>query len=157
GRGGGAGAPEKGARPADPGHRLQGAAAVGRHLPQPGPGKDRPGPRGHARRAPHRAGQDRGAVVAARRRLSPGAGAPCAQMNWDSEYVQKLVGTALEEDIGAGDATVLATIPAQARGNARVIAREELICAGLPMAERVFRALDPGMEIVLRARDGDAV
>jgi hypothetical protein len=27
-------------------------------------------------------------------------------MNWDSEYVQRLVQTALEEDVGAGDATV---------------------------------------------------
>jgi nicotinate-nucleotide pyrophosphorylase (carboxylating) len=51
-------------------------------------------------------------------------------VNWDSEYVQRLVQTALEEDIGAGDATVLATIPARATGNARIIAREDLVCAG---------------------------
>jgi nicotinate-nucleotide pyrophosphorylase (carboxylating) len=78
-------------------------------------------------------------------------------MNWDSEYVQKLVETALEEDIGAGDATVLATIPSRAHGKARVIAREELTCAGLPIAERVFRALDPEISIELRAHDGDVV
>jgi len=78
-------------------------------------------------------------------------------MNWDSEYVQQLVQTALEEDVGAGDATVLATIPAKARGKARIIAREDLICAGLPMAERVFHALDPEMKIELRVRDGDSV
>ena len=76
-------------------------------------------------------------------------------MNWDSEYVQRLVQTALEEDIGAGDATVLATIPARAIGKARIIAREELLCAGLPMAERVFRALDPEMQIELHIHDGD--
>src|SRR5215475_14270791 len=78
-------------------------------------------------------------------------------MNWDSEYVRRLVETALEEDIGAGDATVLATIPSRAHGKARVIAREELICAGLPMAERVFRSLDPQMEIELRAQEGEPV
>lgn len=76
-------------------------------------------------------------------------------MNWDSEYVQKLVQTALEEDIGAGDATVLATIPARAKGKARILAREDLVCAGLPMAERVFRDLDPEMKFELRLRDGD--
>lgn len=76
-------------------------------------------------------------------------------MNWDSEYVQRLVQTALEEDIGAGDATALATIPARARGNARILAREDLVCAGLPMAERVFRTLDPEIKMDLRVRDGD--
>jgi nicotinate-nucleotide pyrophosphorylase (carboxylating) len=80
-----------------------------------------------------------------------------AIVNWDSEYVQRLVQTALEEDIGAGDATVLATIPARAIGKAHIVAREELICAGLPMAERVFRALDPEMEIELRVQEGELV
>jgi nicotinate-nucleotide pyrophosphorylase (carboxylating) len=78
-------------------------------------------------------------------------------VNWDSEYVQRLVQTALEEDIGAGDATVLATIPARAIGKAHIVAREELVCAGLPMAERVFRALDPEMEIELRVQEGELV
>jgi nicotinate-nucleotide pyrophosphorylase (carboxylating) len=78
-------------------------------------------------------------------------------MNWDSEYVQRLVQTALEEDVGAGDATVLATIPAKATGKARILAREELVCAGLPMAERVFHALDPEMRIELLVREGDLV
>jgi nicotinate-nucleotide pyrophosphorylase (carboxylating) len=78
-------------------------------------------------------------------------------MNWDSEYVQRLVQTALEEDVGAGDATVLATIPAKAIGKARVLGREDLICAGLPMAERVFRALDPEIRIEQLVEEGAAV
>jgi nicotinate-nucleotide pyrophosphorylase (carboxylating) len=78
-------------------------------------------------------------------------------LNWDSEYVQRLAQTALEEDIGAGDATVLATIPARATGKARILAREDVVCAGLPMAERVFRALDPEMRIELRVHDGELV
>src|SRR5580765_4147185 len=63
-------------------------------------------------------------------------------MNWESEYVQRLVQTALEEDIGAGDATVLATIPARATGKARIVARDDMVCAGLPMAERGSRDFD---------------
>lgn len=78
-------------------------------------------------------------------------------MNWDSEYVQRIVDTALEEDVGAGDATVLATIPAKATGKARIVTREELICAGLPMAERVFHALDPEMHIAQRVQEGALV
>jgi nicotinate-nucleotide pyrophosphorylase (carboxylating) len=78
-------------------------------------------------------------------------------MNWDSEYVQRLVQTALEEDVGAGDATVLATIPAKASGKARILAREDLVCAGLPMTERVFRTLDPEMQIAPHVREGALV
>src|SRR5262245_60528781 len=78
-------------------------------------------------------------------------------MNWDSEYVKRLVETALEEDVGAGDATVLATIPTKATGKARILAREELVCAGLPIAERVFRALDPEMLIEQRVQEGALV
>jgi nicotinate-nucleotide pyrophosphorylase (carboxylating) len=78
-------------------------------------------------------------------------------MNWDSEYVQRLVQTALEEDIGAGDATVLATIPARAIGKARILAREDIVCAGLAMAERIFRELDGSMRIELKVHDGDLV
>jgi nicotinate-nucleotide pyrophosphorylase (carboxylating) len=78
-------------------------------------------------------------------------------MNWDSEYVQRLVQTALEEDVGAGDATVLATIPAKATGKARILAREDLVCAGMPMAERVFHALDPEMQVEQRVPEGALV
>jgi nicotinate-nucleotide pyrophosphorylase (carboxylating) len=78
-------------------------------------------------------------------------------MNWDSEYVQRLVQTALEEDVGAGDATVLATIPAKAIGKAHILAREDVVCAGLPMAERVFRMLDTEMQIEQRVQEGARV
>jgi len=67
------------------------------------------------------------------------------------------VQTALEEDVGAGDATVLATIPAKAIGKARILTREDLICAGLPMAERVFRSLDPEIRIEQRVEEGALV
>jgi nicotinate-nucleotide pyrophosphorylase (carboxylating) len=78
-------------------------------------------------------------------------------MDWNLEYIADLIRRALEEDIGAGDATCLATIPAAARGRARIIARAPLVCAGLPIVERVFRVLDPAMEIEFLAKDGDAV
>jgi len=78
-------------------------------------------------------------------------------MNWDTEYVSELVQRALDEDVGSGDATVLATIPSSAKGKAHIVARQNLICAGLPMAERVFRALDPEMKIEFLAKDSDLV
>jgi len=78
-------------------------------------------------------------------------------VNWNTEYVSELVQRALAEDVGSGDATVLATIPASAKGRAHILARQDLICAGLPLAEAVFRALDPEMQIEFRAKDSEAV
>lgn len=77
-------------------------------------------------------------------------------MNWDSEDIAGIIRRALEEDIGTGDATVLATIPERAGGSARILARQEMVCAGLPLAELVFRALDPQMRVKLFVSDGDS-
>jgi nicotinate-nucleotide pyrophosphorylase (carboxylating) len=78
-------------------------------------------------------------------------------MQWNSEYVSELVQRALAEDVGSGDATVLATIPASAKGRAHIVARQDIICAGLPLAECVFRALDPEMQIEFRVHDAESV
>ena len=75
-------------------------------------------------------------------------------MDWNSEYVAKVIERALAEDVGAGDATVAATIPGSASGQAHIVAKQELVCAGLPLAEGVFRELDPQMKVELRATDG---
>jgi nicotinate-nucleotide pyrophosphorylase (carboxylating) len=78
-------------------------------------------------------------------------------MDWNSQYVSDLVQRALAEDVGSGDATVLATIPASAMGHAHILAKQDTVVAGLPLAKAVFRALDPAMQIEFRAQDGDRV
>ncbi len=78
-------------------------------------------------------------------------------MDWNSEAIATLVRQALAEDIGAGDATSLATIPERARARARILTREAVVCAGLPLAEGVFRALDAGMSVAMLHQDGDFV
>lgn len=76
-------------------------------------------------------------------------------MDWNSEYILELVKRSLEEDVGAGDATAEATVPPNAVGRARIVAREPLLCAGLPLAQKIFRALDPEIQFELRVKDGD--
>ena len=78
-------------------------------------------------------------------------------MNWGSQYIADLVRRALEEDIGTGDATVAATIPPQATARAHILSRQTLVCAGMPLAEKVFRALDPEMQVVCLHNDGSFV
>jgi len=62
-------------------------------------------------------------------------------MDWNSPYIDDLLKRALEEDLGSGDATTAAVVPLRASAVAHILARQTLVCAGLPMAERVFRSL----------------
>jgi len=78
-------------------------------------------------------------------------------MDWNSHYIDELVRRALDEDIGAGDATTAATVPPQASARARVFARQTLVCAALPIAEKIFRALDPEMRVSCPHNDGSFV
>jgi nicotinate-nucleotide pyrophosphorylase (carboxylating) len=78
-------------------------------------------------------------------------------IDWKSAAIVGIVRRALEEDIGPGDVTALATVPAQAKAEARVLARESLTLAGLPLVQMVFAGLDPGARVEFLAADGDAV
>jgi nicotinate-nucleotide pyrophosphorylase (carboxylating) len=78
-------------------------------------------------------------------------------MDWNSEYIADLVRRALGEDIGAGDATTAAVVPPQASAQAHILARQTLVCAGLPIAERVFHALDPEIQVTCPHNDGSFV
>jgi nicotinate-nucleotide pyrophosphorylase (carboxylating) len=55
--------------------------------------------------------------------------------------VERLIDLALEEDLGLGDVTSEATIPAEARGSGRFLSKDELVLAGTAVARRVFERL----------------
>jgi nicotinate-nucleotide pyrophosphorylase (carboxylating) len=78
-------------------------------------------------------------------------------MNWHSEEIEGIVRRALTEDIGPGDATTAAVIPPSANARAHILSRQTLVCAGLPLVEKVFRTLDPEMEVVSLHTDGSFV
>ncbi len=80
-------------------------------------------------------------------------------MNWlESGEVMSAVGDFLAEDIGRGDITTAATVPAETRGLGRFLAKEDLILCGLDVAEAVFFHLDPdSSEIETTYNDGDSV
>jgi nicotinate-nucleotide pyrophosphorylase (carboxylating) len=72
--------------------------------------------------------------------------------------IDEAVTRALDEDLGrAGDVTSIATVPAGTRGRAVVAARQGGTIAGLPLVEAAFRKLDPTVEIIGNATDGDQV
>lgn len=70
------------------------------------------------------------------------------------QEIRRAVRAALDEDIGSGDATTLATVPPGARCVALMRARTPVVVAGLAFAEAAFRALSPRVKISRLARDG---
>lgn len=63
----------------------------------------------------------------------------------------------LSEDVGHGDVTTLACVPAETVGRGALVARAAGVVAGLAAAEAVFREVDPALEVTLACRDGDQV
>src|SRR5258708_37659542 len=78
-------------------------------------------------------------------------------MNWHSEEVDGLVRGALAEDVGSGDATTMAIVRPGTPARASIISRQTLVCAGLALAENVFRALDAKILVTCLHNDGSFV
>ncbi len=72
-----------------------------------------------------------------------------------NDIEMELIRLALKEDLGSGDITSEATIPAHLDGVGFIRAKEPLILAGLPYAKAVFEAIDPGIEFAESSTDGD--
>jgi len=72
-------------------------------------------------------------------------------------HLRKIVEEALKEDIGFGDITTESTIPEDMISRAVIIAKEEGILAGLPVAEEVFKLLDSKIEFKEFKKDGDEI
>ena len=68
-----------------------------------------------------------------------------------------LLERALAEDLGSGDVTSNACLPAELVVEAEIEARSALVVCGLEVAAACFRAVDPRLEIALLRRDGEYV
>src|SRR5262245_6474102 len=78
-------------------------------------------------------------------------------MDLSYDIIRDVVDRALREDVGRGDITTLALIPADAQGEARVVMREGGVVAGLPVLAAVFAAVDPVLAVTLCVADGAQV
>lgn len=69
--------------------------------------------------------------------------------------IEPLVRAALLEDLGrAGDITTDSVVPAQARAETALVARQAGVVAGLELAALAFRLVEPAIEITVERRDG---
>ena len=71
--------------------------------------------------------------------------------------IDDLIKQALAEDIGDGDHSSLATIPADAQGKAHLLVKEEGIIAGIDIARKVFHFVDSSIVFEQLIEDGSMV
>lgn len=67
------------------------------------------------------------------------------------------VQNALQEDVGDGDHSALATIPANKKGKCHLLVKENGILAGVEAAKEIFKIIDPKFKVTVFIKDGAAV
>ena len=68
-----------------------------------------------------------------------------------------IIENAIREDVGAGDYSSLACIPASAQGKAKLLVKESGIIAGVTFAKKVFEYVDASLTMELFIEDGSIV
>ena len=67
------------------------------------------------------------------------------------------VQNALQEDVGDGDHSALATIPATKKGKCHLLVKEDGILAGVDAAKEMFKIIDPKFKLTIFIKDGSPV
>jgi nicotinate-nucleotide pyrophosphorylase (carboxylating) len=75
----------------------------------------------------------------------------------DNKVIDDLIARAFAEDVKEGDVTTNAIVDKDAKAEAVWISKDQGVVAGLGIAERVFRQLDPDLQWQSLAIDGDRV
>ncbi len=78
-------------------------------------------------------------------------------MDFNSLLLDDLIKRCLEEDIGTGDITTNSIVPKTAKTVGIIHTKESGVIAGIEVAERVFKYLDPQIKFIAKVKDGDKV
>jgi nicotinate-nucleotide pyrophosphorylase (carboxylating) len=84
-------------------------------------------------------------------------GDPSEPLGLSSEELRGLVLHALAEDLGQGDLTTRVTIPPGMKARGTFRSKQNLVVAGLPVAEKVFEVLDASIAWEPAVEDGTEV
>ena len=71
--------------------------------------------------------------------------------------LSELIKQTLQEDIGSGDHSSLASIPETAKGKMKLLVKENGIIAGIEVAKEVLRQIDPSISMKCFKNDGDEI
>jgi len=75
----------------------------------------------------------------------------------DFTEIDKIITNALREDIGTGDITTNALINENDSCKAMILAKDDAVIAGLPIANRVFSIFDDKICFTIKVNDGEIV
>ena len=73
------------------------------------------------------------------------------------QALSEFIKAALKEDVGDGDHSSLASIPADAQNQARLLVKGNGILAGVELAEMIFKEVDPNLKVEVLIKDGQQV
>jgi nicotinate-nucleotide pyrophosphorylase (carboxylating) len=73
----------------------------------------------------------------------------------DAAQLKKLIETALGEDLGWGDVTTSSALTGSEKGKAVIMAKDDMIVAGLEVFSAVFHCVDPSLVLQKIKNDGD--
>jgi nicotinate-nucleotide pyrophosphorylase (carboxylating) len=68
-----------------------------------------------------------------------------------------VIKNAIREDVGDGDYSSLACIPADAQGKAKLLVKEAGIIAGVQLAVKIFNYVDKNLKVEIFIKDGEQV
>lgn len=68
-----------------------------------------------------------------------------------------IIANGIREDVGDGDHSSLACIPADATGRAKLLVKDEGILAGVEFARQIFKFVDPKLDVEVKITDGTPV
>lgn len=71
--------------------------------------------------------------------------------------IDEIIDNAFLEDIGDGDHSTLACVREDAKGEAKLLIKEDGILAGVELVERIFNRFDPELKFTAFLKDGDKV
>jgi nicotinate-nucleotide pyrophosphorylase (carboxylating) len=71
--------------------------------------------------------------------------------------LQLIIKNGIREDIGEGDHSSLACIPAEAMGQAKLLVKENGIIAGIEFAKMIFKEVDQDLTVETFISDGDKI
>lgn len=73
------------------------------------------------------------------------------------QLMKDIIERALAEDLGSGDVTSEATIPQSHSSTAVMLAKQDMVLAGIDVARKVFLLLDPAIQFNAYAKDGGRI
>lgn len=74
-----------------------------------------------------------------------------------SKECTDFISRSLQEDVGSGDHSSLASIPQGTKGKAHMLIKEDGVLAGVELAAAIFNHVDEGLKVTLQLQDGAKV